>query len=68
MREAGWSQVRGCYNIIFIFTNQETVSRLFRPESDALVPRQQLKLNDDPFLQGLWGSEEGAAVIPMMVM
>ena len=44
------SQVRGCCNITFIYANQETVR--LSPESDALVPRQQLRLNDDLLLQG----------------
>ena len=51
------SQVRGCYNITFIYTNQK--QRRLSPESDTLVPRQQLKLND-LLLQGHWGKEVAA--------
>ena len=39
------------------FTPTGKQCRLF-PESAALVPRQQLKLNDDLLLQGSWGKED----------
>ena len=50
------SQVRGCYNITFIYTNQKQCR--LSPESDAY--RQQLELTDDPLLQGHWGKEDAA--------
>ena len=34
------SQVRGCYNVTFIYTNQETVGSPL--QSDTWAPRQQL--------------------------
>ena len=43
------SQVSGCYNITFIYTRKQC--RL-SPESDTLVPRQQLKTT--LLLQGHW--------------
>ena len=48
-------QVRGCYNITFICTNQETVGSPLNQ-----MHRQQLKLllTDDLLLQGHWGKED----------
>ena len=53
------SQVRGCCNITFIYTKHKTAYIYYRisPESNALVPRQQLKLNNDLLLQGHWGKD-----------
>ena len=50
------SQVSGCYNF---YLHQPRNSVGSPPESDALVPRQQLKLNDDLLLQGHWGKTGG---------
>ena len=54
------SLVSGCYNITFIDTNQETVR--LSPESDAGVPRQQLRLKADLLLQGHWRKEDTTEV------
>ena len=35
--------------------SQKITTYMLSPESDALVPRQQLKLNDDLLLRGHWG-------------
>ena len=45
-----------------LFTPTRKQCRLL-PESDALVHRQQLKLNDDLLLQGHWGKEDAAVVV-----
>ena len=55
------SQVRGCYNRTFIYTPTRKQCRL-SPESDALVSRQQLELNDDLPLQGHWEKEDAAGL------
>ena len=54
------SQVRDCCNITFISTIQKTVYIYYRlsPESNALVPRQQFKLNNDLLLQGHRGKDD----------
>ena len=46
------SQVTGCYNITFNYTNQKTVR--LSPESDAQAAAQ----TDNLLLQGHWGKED----------
>ena len=56
------SQVRGCYNITFSCTNQETVSGNSVGSALNQMYRQQLELllTDDLLLQGHWGKEDAA--------
>ena len=58
------SQVSGCYNITFVYINQDQIP----PESNALVPRQQLKLNHDLLLQGHVGKEDAAVTAAVVVL
>jgi len=64
------SQVGGCYNITFYYTNQETVC-VQEPKSNSVgsplnqIHRKQLELllTDDLLLQGHWGKEDAAVMM-----
>ena len=52
------SQVRGCYNITFIYTNQETVGS---PQIRCIGDQVTRTLKGDLLLQGHWGKEDAAS-------
>ena len=51
------SQVSGCYNITFNYTNQETV---VRPCIRCICAQVTRTLRGDLLLQGHWGKEDAA--------
>ena len=50
------SQVRGCYNMICIYSNPETVCRI-SPESNTWVPMQAAAQTERP--DSAWGRKGG---------